>query len=176
MIKLEERALFTLLLLAFVMVLCYLTLGLGRAARLVPLAVIIPTLALLAFQLTLDLVPRLARKYGSLEKKDLFSVEPLREKSRDRANPERAQEEAIRSSRELISFLWLLAMLALLYIFGFPIALPVYTFLYLKRRSGESWQLSAAAAAGMCGLVYGVLILMLRVRLYEGRLWSWLGL
>ena len=75
MIKLNGKALFTLMMLAFAGLIFYLTLDLSRVARLVPLAVVIPTLVVLILQLLLDLVPGLAEKYSRFEKRDLFAVE-----------------------------------------------------------------------------------------------------
>jgi hypothetical protein len=157
--------------LAFVAAIFYLTIGLGRAARLVPLSVAVPTLGLLAFQLALDLSPRLARKYGRFEKKDIFRVEPLREKGLIPEGGE--QEDAARSSRERDAFFWLLVSFASLYLLGVLAGLPFYTFLYLKRRSREGWLISAGISAGLWGLLYLVLIIALGARLYEGRVWEW---
>lgn len=171
-----ERAFFTFSLLAFVVAIFYMTLGLGRAARMVPLAVAVPTMCLLAFQLVLDLCPRLARKYGRLEKKDLFKVEPLREKSSARTASEPPAEEPAGGDKEANVFLWLLAMLASLFLFGFLIGLPLYVFLYLKLRSGEGWLISSGMAAGVLGLLSLILVFALRARLYEGELWGWLGM
>lgn len=175
MIKLNENALFTLLLIAFVSVILSLTFGLGRVGRLVPLTVAIPALGLLAFQLMLDLWPQVAKNYSRLEKKDLFRVEPLREKSRANTSSEGAAERMIRRGRESIAFLWLALIFLLIYLFGFLIALPAFTFLYLKVRSGEGWIMSVLRAAGMCVLVYGVFMLALDIRLHEGQVWHWFG-
>lgn len=171
------RALFTILFFAFACTILYLTLGLGRVARAVPLAVVVPTVLLLAFQVLLDFAPRLAQKYGSLEKNDLFGVAPLREKSR-RPDSEAAIEPETeivgRRRRERGIFLWLLLLFALLYLLGFLIALPFYTLLYLKRRSGESWLQSVIVAAAMGCLVYALSVLDPGSRLHEGELLEWL--
>lgn len=175
MIRFDEKTLFTSAMFAFVALIFSLTLGLGRVARLVPMVVVIPTLGLLLFQLLIDMFPRVAEKFSRFEKKDVFRVEPLREKSHNEAGAEQG-EEGSRRSQEMIAFLWLSSMLALIYLFGFLIALPVYIFLYLRKRSDEGWLMSAAIAAGMFSLIYGVFILTLGIRLYEGNLWKWLGL
>lgn len=173
MINLNEKSLFTFLLLAFVAVVFFLTLGLGRIARLVPLVVAVPTLGLLAIQSILDVMPRLAGKSGAFDKKDVFGVRPLLEKRQVRVDREPAGTR--RRSRELTTVLWLSLMFALIYLCGFVVALPTYTFLYLKRRSGAGWRTSAAVAAGMVALLYGVFVFVLPVRMYEGLLWNWLA-
>lgn len=174
-IKFGDRAAFTLLLFAFVILITSLTLGLGRVARLVPLAVAVPTLVALALQLLLDLSPRLAQTYRRLEKRDLFSVETLRAKSQARAVVEETEEKAQRDGSERQTFLWLLLLLPLVHLFGFLMALSLYVFLYFRGRADAGWLLSAAAAAGMGGLLYSVFILALGIHLYEGLLWDWLS-
>jgi hypothetical protein len=172
MLTFSPRAWFTLLLFGFAGVVFYMTFGLGRVAAMVPFAVVVPTLALLLFQLIMDLLPRLAKTYSGLEQKDLFHVESLREKVSQ--GIEDAEGKALQRNREGKAFLWLLAMLALIYLLGFLIALPLYTLLYLRRRS-ERWLLAVPVAAGIACLIYGMSILGLGTRLYEGLLWEWLG-
>lgn len=178
MIKFSERTLFTLVISAFVGFMFYLTINLDPVARLVPLTVVIPTLTLLIFQLVVDLVPWLEQRYRRFEKVDLFGVEQIQKKvlSHDQTNSVKAINEISRGRRELSMFLWLLLLFPFIYLFGLLIALPTYTFLYLRWRSRESWTLSISMAVGMCSLLYGIFILVLRVRLYEGHLWRWLGL
>ena len=177
MMKFSEKTLFTLIIMAFVSLLFYLTANLSPVARLVPLTVLIPTLGLLTLQLVLDLVPGLEGIYRRFEKVDLFGLEQIRERvpTQDQAEPVQGIDEGSRRHRELSLLLWILLLLILIYLFGFLIAPPAFTFLYLRWRSGESWKLSIAMAVGIGGLLYGVFILALRVRLYEGYLSSWGG-
>ncbi len=170
MVTFSQRAWFTFSLFAFAGVILYLTLGLGRVARMVPFAVVVPTLLLLVFQLMMDLLPRLAKTYNGWEQKDLFSVEAFREKVSQRV--EEVEGEALQGNRERNIFLWLLLMLILIYLLGFLIALPLYTLLYLKRRS-ENWLIALLIAMGIGCLVYGMSILNLGTRLYGGLLWEW---
>jgi hypothetical protein len=167
----NQRTCLTFLLFAFAAVILYLTLGLGSVARMVPFAVVIPTLLLLLFQLMMDMLPRLAQKYSRLENKDLFQVEGLRKQVREPV--EDVEVEALQRNRERKAFLWLLVMLILIYLLGFLIALPLYTLVYLKRRS-EKWLIAVPVAVGIGCLVYGVSILNLGTRLYGGLLWQWL--
>lgn len=176
MIKFRERAWFTLILTAFVGLMLYLTINLSPVARLVPLAVAIPTMGLLIFQLAIDLAPGLEQRYRRFEKVDLLNVEHIRETISSHNQPQSANaaDDVSGGRRELSAFSWSLLLLALVGLVGFLVALPVYTLLYLRWRSGESWRLSLAVAAGMGGLLYGVFIVALRLRLYEGHLWRWL--
>lgn len=170
-ISFTRRACFTLLLLAFAGVILSMTFGLGRIARMVPLAVVVPTLLLLALQLMMDLLPGLAQTYGRLENKDLFGVQGLREKINEAV--ETAKDGAPQGDKESRAFLWLLTMLALVYLLGLLIALPLYTLLYLKSGS-EKWLTAIVIASAIFCLIYGVSILNSGAPLYEGLLWNWL--
>ena len=81
MTRINDRQLFTLALLAFALVILYATAGLSAVGRLVPLAVLVPTLGLLLFQLCLDLAPGFVRKHSLLEQKDVFGIEEMRLKA-----------------------------------------------------------------------------------------------
>jgi hypothetical protein len=168
-ITFNQKACLTFLLFTFAAVIFCLTFGLGRVARMVPFAVVVPTLLLLLFQLLMDLLPRLAQKYSQLEKKDLFSVEGLRKQVRNPA--EDAKVEPTERNREGKAFLWLLAMFGLIYLLGAFIAIPFYTLLYLKRHS-EKWLTSIAVTLGICGLVYAMSVFDSGAWLYEGLLWK----
>ncbi|MBI3651087.1 MAG: tripartite tricarboxylate transporter TctB family protein [Acidobacteria bacterium] len=148
------------------------TLGLGRVARMVPLAVVLPTLLLLLVQLLMDMRPGLAQAYRRWEQKDLFQVEPLRKQASQQM--EKEDMERRQGDRERQAFFWLLAMLALLYFLGFLVALPLYTLWYLRQHS-EGWLKPMVIAAGIAGFVYGVSILDPGASLYGGWLGHWLG-
>jgi hypothetical protein len=137
----------------------------------VPFAVVVPTLLLLLFQLTMDILPGLAQKYSRLESKDLFNVEGLRKKVSQPV--EDGKGEALERHKELQAFFWLSAMLILVYLLGFLIALPLYTLLYLKTHA-EKWGIALLVAVGVGCLVYGVSMLDLGTGLGGGILWKWL--
>jgi hypothetical protein len=170
-VSFSRRASFTFLLLAFAGVILYMTFGLGRVARMVPLVVVVPTILLLVLQLMMDLLPGLAQTYGRLENKDLFGVQGLREKISEAVEAE--EDGARQSHKERRAFLWLLTMLALVYLLGLLIALPLYTLLYLKSGS-EKWLTAIVMAAAIFGLIYGVSTINSGAPLYEGLLWNWL--
>jgi len=175
MTRFSEKALFTLLLCLFAVLVLSLTAGLGRVARMVPLAVAVPTLLLLIGQLCMDLAPRLAEGLSRWEKRDLFSVEPLREKSLGRIETDENGEPSPRARRERTALLWLSVLGCLVYLFGFLAGLPAHILLYWKMRSQARWAPSAVAAAGMLILLYLLLVQVLEFPLYRGRLWDWLS-
>jgi hypothetical protein len=51
---------------------------------------------------------------------------------------------------------WMLAFLAAIALVGFPVAVPLFVFLYLKLQGGEGWALSIGLAAGVFALFYGL--------------------
>lgn len=171
MTRINDRQLFTLALLAFAAVILYATAGLSEVGRLVPLAVLVPTLVLLLVQLCLDLAPGFVRKHSLLEQKDVFGVEQMRLKGAEEA----ANSGASRGRRELSVFAWVAFIPGLMYLLGSLIALPLFLLLYLKARSKEGWVLSIGMAVAMFGFLYGVFIAILNVRLHEGWLWNRLG-
>lgn len=171
-VSFSQRACFTALLLAFAGVMFCLTFGLGRVARMVPFAIVVPTLLLLVFQLLMDLLPRLAQSYGRLENRDLFGVQGLREKL---AESGEAAEGGQVGRKEGRAFLWLFFMLGLIYLLGLFMALPLYTLLYLKS-GAERWLTAIVMALTIACLIYGVSLLDPGARLYAGQLWNWLGM
>lgn len=165
---------FTLLLFAFVTYFFFLTLELSRVARVVPLQVVIPTLALLFVQLAIDLVPILAQKFSPFEKVRFFKSEALRDKTL--VGTPGSVTSTLAAYRELRAFFWILLMLLFIYVLGLLFAVPLYTFLYLTIRAKERRLFSIMMAATLWGLVYGVFTLLLHASLYRGHLWRWLGL
>jgi hypothetical protein len=161
----SEKALFTLILVVFVSLLCASTLQLGQIARLIPLKVVIPTLTLLLVQFLLDLIPPWAQKYREWEQIDLFHLERFRDRVQTQTLPYAPEATAgvPRGHRERHVFYWILLFLFLLS-------------LYVKHGSDEGWLLSIGMAVGVGSFVYVIFALLLGAHLYEGQLWGWLGL
>jgi len=164
---------FTLSLLLFVTALFFLTIDLGRVAALVPIKVVIPTLALLLFQLILDFVPGLSKKFSRFEKVHFVQSEQHEKEARVVSSVFKPEESLV--ARERRAFLWVLSLFLFIYLLGVMVAVPLYTFLYIKRCAEEGWLFSFGMAAGMWALIEGGFDLMLRIRLYEGVLWTWMG-
>jgi hypothetical protein len=58
--------------------------------------------------------------------------------------------------RSAVAAGWILAFFAAILLLGFPIAVPLFVFLYLKLQSGESWRFSALFTAAAWGFFYGL--------------------
>ncbi len=170
MIGLRVRAAFTLSLLCFVAVLFLNTLRLGSVARFVPLIVLIPTLALLVLQLALDLRPDLEQKFSRFERIRFQKSEKLQKETLGRA-----RRSASGVPHPAWAFLWMWLMLPLVYLLGFLVAVPLYTFLYLKGHAVKGWIPSIAIALALWALIYGIFGLLLNTQLYQGQIRGWLG-
>ncbi len=171
MTRIVGRRLFTLTLFAVAALILYATTRLSEVGRLVPLAVLVPTLGLLLVQLCLDLAPGFVQKHSLLERKDVFGVEQIRKAAEESAN-----SLPSRGRRELEVFAWVAFIAGLMYLVGSLIALPLFLLLYLKVRSKEGWVLSIGMAVTMLGFLYVVFVAVLDVRLHDGWLWDRLGL
>lgn len=71
---------------------------------------------------------------------------------------------------------WMLAFFALVVQLGFPIAVAVFVFAYLKLQAKESWPLSVAYTALLWAAFYGLFDMLLHLAFPAGWLLEWLGL
>jgi hypothetical protein len=174
----SERSVLTLTLVVGVGLLLPETLGLGPAVRLVPLAVLIPTFALLVFQALVDLVPALESALGRLEA-DLLPRPPdvrANPPPREDQDASPAAEAASARRREAWVLGWLALLVGLIHLLGFAIALPLHTWLYLRWRAGEGWGFATTVAASLGAALYAAAGQVGGASFHTGRLWTWLGL
>jgi hypothetical protein len=71
---------------------------------------------------------------------------------------------------------WMLAFFAAIALLGFPVAVPLFVFLYLKFQGGEGWIMSVVLTVAVAAVFYGLFDALLHLPFPEGWLWSWLGL
>ena len=69
---------------------------------------------------------------------------------------------------------WVVGFLLAIYLLGFITAIPLFLLSYLKTH-GAKWRKAITVAVLTTVIIYGVLILGLKVHLYEGLLFRWLG-
>ena len=77
--------------------------------------------------------------------------------------------------RTLTAVGWILAFFAAIVLLGFPIAVPLFVFLYLKLQGREGWILSAVMTAAIWGVFYGLFDLLLHLPFPAGWLLAWSG-
>jgi hypothetical protein len=71
------------------------------------------------------------------------------------------REVAVR--RTVVVVAWILGFFAVIALIGFPYAVPLFVFVYLKVQGRESWWLSIAFSAAMWGLFYGLFVKLLNI-------------
>ena len=77
--------------------------------------------------------------------------------------------------RVLVVAGWILGFFAAFMLLGFPIAVPLFLFLYLKLQGGEGWGLSIVIAAVVTAVFYGLFDALLHLPFPAGWLFSSLG-
>jgi hypothetical protein len=75
--------------------------------------------------------------------------------------------------RTLLAAGWVLAFLAAIVLLGFPIAVPLLVFVYVKFQGKESWLFSIIFTAAVWAFFYGLFDLLLHLPFPEGWLFSW---
>jgi hypothetical protein len=78
--------------------------------------------------------------------------------------------------RTLLAAAWMLGFFAAIVLVSFPVAVPVFVFLYLKLQGRESWLFSVAFSAAVWGLFYAIFKWLLNLPFPAGWLQSWAGL
>lgn len=168
--RLTDRTFFTFGIFVLVLVFIILSLNYQPRARLVPLAIGIPTLLLTLFQLLIDLIPAVGRRFSFFQEYDVFGIEA--DRVTDNSGKETAQPTQTIHQRELGFAAWLLLLVALIYFVGYLLAIPLFLLLFLKLRSSESWRMTLSLTAGTWAFVYVIFILIMDAPLHEGLLWN----
>jgi hypothetical protein len=165
---LRRPAFFTLVLLAFVQAILAATPRLGRIARMVPLIVAVPTAALLAGQVALDLTPR----RGETRRQPERAGWPPSGRSARRAEGECGPMRVSSLPGSAVARLgWALLLPVMIYFLGFFVAVPLHCMIQLRRFSGERWTLSLIIPAALCGLLVLIARIVPTVPLWQGWLW-----
>jgi hypothetical protein len=143
MIRLGERAWVTLLLGGFVFIILLQTISLSPVSRLVPMAILLPTLALFAAQFALDLKGR----------------------EREVPSPNLSADAWLKLAG------WLLSLLVGITVLGLFLSLPLFLFLYLRIRAREGWLLALTLALATLLLEY-CLFSLINIPLLRGWIWE----
>ena len=77
--------------------------------------------------------------------------------------------------RALAAAAWILAFFAAIVLLGFPVAVPLFVFLYLRLQGRESWAVSIVMTAAVWGVFYGLFDLLLHLPFPAGWLLAWFG-
>lgn len=77
--------------------------------------------------------------------------------------------------RTAIAAAWILGFFAAIVLAGFPIAVPLFVFLYLRLQGRESWRVCILMTAAIWGIFYGLFDALLHLPFPAGWLATWLG-
>ena len=104
----------------------------------------------------------------------LFFYDLLGKQEDDRGETVEGIEPALVRRRTFSIFLWIIGFFLLVVLVSFPIAIPLYLFLYLKLKGREGWGISLGLAAiGGAGF-YGLFVWLLNLPFLEGWVQIWL--
>lgn len=78
--------------------------------------------------------------------------------------------------RTAIAVAWIAGFFAAILLLGFPLAVPLFVFLYLVLQGGERWLFSAVFSAVVWAFFYGLFDRLLHLPFPAGWLQAWLGL
>jgi hypothetical protein len=101
----------------------------------------------------------------------LFGAEPASDAARDF----QLSIGTDTGQRTLVAAGWIFAFFAAIVLIGFPIAVPLFVFLYLKLQGREGWGISIAITLGTWAVFYGLFDLLLHLPFPAGWLLSWSG-
>jgi len=124
-----------------------------------PLVTAIPLLTLATIQLLADLFGRSPGAGESRHDLELATDVP----------PEIARR------RTIAIFAWIAGFILLVFLLGFPYAVPIFVFLYLAPQTGVGWRLKMLLPAIAWGFFYGLFVRVLHLPFDAGQIQTWLG-
>jgi len=129
-------------------------------AALFPLAIGVPVFLLAAAEVAWGLTGRHARRDDAVKDFQLSAHLP--------------EKETLRRTGVAIG--WILGFFAGILLLGFPIAIPLFVFLFLKIQGQEGWLFAAIFAAAIWAIFYGLFDRLLHLPFPAGWIQDWLGL
>lgn len=160
--KIRPAALFSFAALVFFCLFVYEAREWRMQARLYPWAIGIPMLILAIVQVIMDLKGVKAKQSSDATPMDFQFSQDV--------------EPALAKKRAIVMFAWLFGFFAGIVLFGFPIAIALMMFTYLKFQGRESWTLSIVLTIIAWLFFYGLFVKLLTLPFPDGLIQSWLGL
>jgi hypothetical protein len=155
----KDTLYFTLLLLAFTLVIIFMSIGYDRDTRLMPLLIGIPTFFLIVLQVLFQFYPKLQRFFEI----DIFSPSGSAKQSK------RAQED---KGSLLFPVALVCSYFILLLLLGFLVATPIYLMVFFRLQGKLSWPKCILAAGIAWLLLYLVFSVGMKFILFEGLLFG----
>ncbi len=163
--KIRPAALFSICALIFFCLFVYEAREWRMQARLFPWAIGIPMLILAIVQVIMDL-----KGVKAKQSDDGAPPTPMDFQFTKDVDPATAKKRAI------IMFAWLLGFFFGIWLLGFPIAIALMLFTYLKFQGSESWVLSVTLTVIGWLFFYGLFVKLLTLPFPEGLIITSLGL
>ena len=157
--QINGRVVFTLALMAVAAVALVMARQWPFKAAFFPLVTAIPLLILATVQLLVD----------------LFGTSPAGGEGRSDLELATDVSPEIAGRRTIAIFAWIAAFILLVFLLGFPYAVPIFIFAYLAPQSGLSWWLKAFLAAIAWVFFYGLFVSILHIPFEAGQVQTWLG-
>jgi hypothetical protein len=77
-------------------------------------------------------------------------------------------DQPLPSRKMLLASAWTMGFFLLILLFGFPISVPLFTFLYLKLHGKEGWGISMGLSVSALACFYGFFVWLLHIPFPEG--------
>jgi hypothetical protein len=162
----------TLVMLTIFGVMLTISSGYPPAARFITFVIGIPAIALCLLQLGLDL-------YRLQPAESASSAGSAASNKRPPAYADQTMPATEIRRRELIMWLYFLALIGGILMFGFYLAVPVFMVTFLRLRAEASWRLTLLLASSASLFLYFIFEKVLRVPLFGGfiteRLTDWIS-
>ena len=84
--------------------------------------------------------------------------------------------ENVTRRRTLAAIVWILGFFAAIVLVGFPIAVPLFVFFYVKMQGREGWGLSVVFTLAAWAVFYGLFDRLLHLPFPDGWIQTWVGL
>jgi len=161
-LKLRPAALFSICALIFFCAFVYLAQDWRMQARLYPWVIGFPMAILAVIQVILDLKGVKAKESADATPMDFQFTKEI--------------DPVLAKKRTIVMFSWLLGFLFGVWLLGFPIAIPLMMFTYLKFQGQEPWGLSITLTVIAWLFFYGLFVRLLHLPFAEGLILTWLGI
>jgi hypothetical protein len=161
-LKIRPAALFSFCALIFFCVFVYMAQDWRMQARLYPWAIGIPMVILAIVQVILDL--------KGIQAKQSTDATPMDFQFSKGTDP------IVARKRTIIMFTWLFGFFLGIWLLGFPIAIALMVFTYLKFQGREPWGLSIILTVIAWLVFWGLFVKLLTLPFPEGLIITWLGI
>jgi len=167
--KIKGSTIFTVILLAILLIFVLMAFSLSSQARQIPLIIGTFTLGLICLQFFVEIIPKLSEKIGIFgkEEKEILGTKQFIKDVKPNFQKNLVSNKSIKMG-ETKAFLWLLALVCLVFAVGYLIAIPLFLFIFFKFGITKGWIFSIITAVVTLIVVYFSFVLLLKMPLYKG--------